>query len=97
MSHRSDPASRRATDELGGTAGCIAFGVFLVIELAVAVLAGFICYGLARAEPIDVGHEIGIILAIIVALGVLAWIDWHCRRVTGHSAGELVLEALAWW
>ena len=97
MSRRSEPGFRPPSDELDGFAGCLAFCVFLVCETAVAGLAGFASYYLARSEPVDVGHEIGIALSLIGGVAVLLWIDHRCRRVTGHSAGEIACELLFAW
>jgi hypothetical protein len=97
MRHRTDPPHRRPGEELDGAAGCVVFAIFLVVELAVAGVAGLIAYGLARTEPVDVGHGVGIALALVVGLSALLWIDRRCRLLTGHSAGELVLEALCLW
>lgn len=97
MSPRSEPRFRPPDDELDGLAGFIAFGVFLIFELAVAAGTGFLSYYLARSEPVDVGHEIGIGLSLIGGCVALWWIDHHCRRLTGHSAGEIACELLFWW
>lgn len=98
MSPRSEPPFRSPNDELAGFAGCLVFCVFLVCETAVAGLAGIVSYFLARSEPVDVGHEIGIALSLIGGIAALLWIDRHCRRMTGHSAGEIACEFLfLWW
>lgn len=98
MSRRTDPHYRTPDEELDGVAGCLAFGFFLIVETAVAGMAGFLGYYLARSAPLDVGHEVGVVLSILGGIAALLWIDHHCRRLTGHSAGEIACEFLfAWW
>lgn len=97
MSHRSEPRFRPPNEELDGLAGCLAFCVFLVCETTVAGIAGFVSYHLARSEPVDAGHGIGIALSLIGGVAALLWIDHRCRRVTGYSAGEIACEFLLAW
>lgn len=98
MSRRIDPPYRPPDDALDGAAGCGAFVFFLMIELLVAGGAGGAAYMLGRNGPIDLGHEIGIGAALLGGAAALVWIDHHCRRITGYSAGEIAMEAMsAWW
>ncbi|MEH3121426.1 MAG: hypothetical protein PGN16_05480 [Sphingomonas phyllosphaerae] len=98
MAHRSEPQYRPLDTELDGVAGCLVFVFFLILESAGAGIAAFAGYLLVRNGQIDVGHEIGIGVSIIGGIAGLLWIDRHCRRLTGYSAGEIASEFLfLWW
>ena len=97
MSPRTDPPYRPPSEELDGVAGCLAFGFFLLVEGAVAAVTAFVSYCLARSEQLDLGHEIGMIIAVFGGVAALLWIDRRCLRLTGHSAGEIAFEFLFLW
>ncbi len=88
MPRQTDPSHRRSSSSLDGAAGRVVFARFPGVELAVARIADFVVPVLVRTERVDVGHGDGI---------ALSWIDRPCRHLTGHGAGELVLEALSPW